>query len=347
MKSIIARRISFLSASLALSALLVVAFAADGRAVTINTVPVGNAGNAGELSGAGAGGFGPDAIVGGVAYDYRIGTTEVTNAQYVEFLNAVADMDTNGLYNTSMGSETRGGIMRSGSSPNFSYSVKPDAFGYTYADKPVIYVSWYDTLRFANWLHNGQPSGLQVASTTEDGAYTFSGATSVGARNTGAIWFLPSEDEWYKAAYYDGSTYNDYPTGTDTPPDNNLPSSDSGNSANFWDNGYTTGTKSYPMTDAGAYMLSASPYGTFDQGGNVFEWNETLVSDSSRGIRGGSWWAGLGALAGTFRGFSDPRVEFDNNIDIGFRMATVPEPGTAILAIVACGLMWVLRKRFK
>jgi hypothetical protein len=47
-------------------------------------------------------------------------------------------------------------------------------------DKPVIAVSWFDALRFINWLENGQPVGLQDASTTEDGAYTFTGASSVG-----------------------------------------------------------------------------------------------------------------------------------------------------------------------
>ena len=75
-------------------------------AATISTVPVGNAGNTGELSGAGAGGAGPDAIVGDVAYKYRIGTTEVTNAQYVDFLNAKAISDPLGLYGVSSRSGT-------------------------------------------------------------------------------------------------------------------------------------------------------------------------------------------------------------------------------------------------
>ena len=105
---------------------------------------------------------------GSVAYDYRIGTTEVTNAQYVDFLNAVAATDPYGLYNTSMGSDTRGGITRSGSGtiPDpYIYSVKADAVGqgpggsdYAYADKPVVYVSWGDAARFSNWLNNGQPT---------------------------------------------------------------------------------------------------------------------------------------------------------------------------------------------
>jgi formylglycine-generating enzyme required for sulfatase activity len=301
----------------------------SARAVTIDTVPVGNAGNAADtqIMSDGTTGY------GSVAYNYRIGTTEVTNAQYADFLNAVADTDTYGLYNTSMGSDTVGGITRTGSSGSYSYSVKADAGSYTYADKPVVYVSWHDSLRFANWLHNGQPAGAQDASTTEDGAYTFSGATSVGGRNSGAIWFLTSEDEWYKAAHYNGGSYYDYPTGTDTTPDNNLPSSDSGNSANFLlDGSNTTGDTNYPLTDAGAYALSASPYGTFDQGGNVWEWNEALISGSFRGIRGSSWSSPAYAMQSSLRDGPGPTVE---TLNLGFRVATVPEPST--LALIALG----------
>src|SRR5665647_1441137 len=71
-------------------------------AVNMETVPVGNPGNAGELSGAGAGGYGPDRICGAVAHAYNIGKYEVTAGQYTEFLNAVAKTDTYGLYSTSM-----------------------------------------------------------------------------------------------------------------------------------------------------------------------------------------------------------------------------------------------------
>src|SRR5689334_6905555 len=86
----------------------------SATAVMIETVPIGNPGNAGELSGTGAGGSGPDAIVGAVAYNYRIGTYEVTNAQYVEFLNAKAASDPLDLYSTSMTTFFFGGITRSG-----------------------------------------------------------------------------------------------------------------------------------------------------------------------------------------------------------------------------------------
>ncbi len=91
-------------------------FLATASAVTIPTVAVGHAGNAADTTGYGT-----------VGYGYRLGTTEVTNAQYVDFLNAVAATDTYGLYNSSMGSGTQGGITRTGLSGSDFNLVKSDA----------------------------------------------------------------------------------------------------------------------------------------------------------------------------------------------------------------------------
>src|ERR1043166_7794532 len=97
------------------------------------------------------------------------------------------------------------GIARAGVSGGYTYSVIGSP------NHPVTYVNWGDAVRFANWLHNGQPSGLQDATTTEDGAYTLNGALSNAdlsavSRNADASWFIPTENEWYKAAYYQPAT---------------------------------------------------------------------------------------------------------------------------------------------
>ncbi len=326
-------------------------------AVLIDTVPIGNPGNAADTR------YVPSQYpnpIGAVAYPYHMGKTEVTNGQYVEFLNAVAASDPYGLYSTGMGNASIGGIVRSGSSGSYAYAIKAPALSgaYAYGGKPVVFVSSGDAMRFANWLHRGQPSGAQDASTTEDGAYTLNGAMSsvalaAVARNGGARWFLPTVDEWYKAAYHknDGVTGNywDFPTGTDTWPNNNLPSADTGNSANYTDGDPTIGNSSYPMTNAGAYALSASPYGTLDQGGNVFEWTETLVtlfSPTAREVRGGAWYSSAELYAGG--GAGGGWESGDDYSGIGFRVASIPEPNALCLGTMAViGIAWRRRRRGK
>ena len=132
---------------------------------SLETVPVGNTGNTGELSGASApDGVGHDRICGAVAYTYNIGKYKVTAGQYCEFLNAVAKTDKYGLYNTNMDTAVDSygcNIKRTGSSGSYTYSVASD-----WANRPVNYVSWGDAVRFANWLHNGQQTGAQGLNTT-------------------------------------------------------------------------------------------------------------------------------------------------------------------------------------
>ncbi len=125
------RGFAFRFSALAVLALL----ATTAQAVTIDTVPVGNLGNGGELSGTGAGGYGPDRICGAVNYPYNIGKYEVTAGQYVAFLTAVAATDAYGLYNVEMDTNAYGcQIQQSGlpGSYSYSYSVAADR-----ANRPV------------------------------------------------------------------------------------------------------------------------------------------------------------------------------------------------------------------
>jgi formylglycine-generating enzyme required for sulfatase activity len=139
---------------------------------------------------------------GGVNYVYEIGKYLVTNCEYVEFLNAVAVTDTYMLYDNRMASGSPfggAGITRSGISGSYSYSVKANM-----GNKPVVYVSWFNAARYCNWLHNNKPTGAQTNSTTEDGAYLLNGAITGNAvaKNSNAKYHIPTENEWYKAAYY-------------------------------------------------------------------------------------------------------------------------------------------------
>ena len=243
------------------------AFAADARAtVTMAWSYVGDPGNAPDTAFTSFGTSG----YGSVGYSYNIGTYDVTNNQYVAFLNSNDPTGENALdlYIREMSDPTyRGGINYNVSAANGSkYSVISGD-----GNHPVNDVNVYNAMRFANWLNNGHVPG-----STETGAYTLGplhgDAIPINGditRNFGATVFLPSESEWTKAAYYNSVTgsYYAYPTSNNTAPTWTGPTA-TPNSVNY---NNAVGN----VTDVGAYAGTISPCGAFDMGGNVFQWTDT------------------------------------------------------------------------
>jgi sulfatase modifying factor 1 len=250
--------------------------------VTIEMVTVGNPGNAADPGLNGMGGHS-----GAVAYEYQIGKYEVTNTQYCTFLNAVDPNGLNvlGLYNAAMSTNTKaGGISFTvANAEGGKYVVKPG-----FSNKPVVMVNLFDAMRFCNWLHNGAIAGGD----TENGAYALAGNSAIPSngttviRNAGARFVVPSEDEWYKAAFHqpsvqggDADGYWLYPTGSNTAPAGTIPPGVAP-AANY------LGVGPNATTDVGAYTTTVGFYGTFDMSGNVEEWVESITGGTSRIFRG-------------------------------------------------------------
>ena len=341
--------------------------AIPAHAITYELVPVGNPGNANDPATGG--------LYGGVAYDYQIGKHEVTIQQYTHFLNAVATTDTYSLYNASMATDLNvAGISRSGTSGSYTYSVINNGGDSSY--RPITYVSWFDAARFANWMANGQPTGAQDSTTTESGAYDLSGATSGDAPaknvtnpNTGAApaSYIPTENEWYKAAFYSpvlnsgSGGYWDYATQSNDEPGNTIGGMT--NQSNTRAGGVFAVTQSSTysasqnyLTEVGAFRISFSAYGTFDQLGNVSEFTDTAslpnphnpLAELKKRI-GCGWECLADKLQGKLVEHVDPLHE---SATLGFRLAApaaVPEPSTYAMALagLACGgfSMWRRRKR--
>jgi formylglycine-generating enzyme required for sulfatase activity len=325
------------------------AFLANGpllaAPITIDWVTVGNPNNPAHWSG-----------YGSVATEYRIAKYEVTIQQYTEFLNAADPHGSNpyGIYDSIMSNESwNRGISFSNAAPS-GHKYGPIGT----ADRPIVFVNWFNAARFANWMHNGQGAG-----STETGAYTLGGVTSGSAPavNPGANIYIPTANQWFKAAYYSPvlnsgtGGYFYYATQSNTAPGNivgNTP-----NQANYYVGSYPNGTFSVTqtgtysnenlLTAVGSFTNSASYYGTFDQSGSVVEWNDgTGAAGLNRGLSGGgfssidvsrdSMWSNVPASGDGFMPFR-----------MGFRLAApvaVPEPSTYAMAFagLACGgySMW-------
>ena len=326
--------------------------AVPARAVTIDWVTVGDPGNPNDTINTGT-----TPNYGAVADSFQIMKFEFTNQQYTDFLNSVDPNGTNpnSVYSESgQGGTTRGGITNTGTTNGSRYAVKPDM-----GDKPVNYVNWFDAARVSNWLMNGATG----TSSMETGAYTLNNATSGNAPavNPGATFYIPTENQWYKAAYYKGGSTNagywTYATQSDTVPTavtaDLTGSGSSGSTGNYANYGRAAGWNGQNgnVTTVGTNG-GASAYGAFDMSGNVNEWNDLdglASSGSSRGLRAGSWFDAASTLSSPIRSSINPSSEF---VYYGLRLASpvpVPEPSTWVMGLagIACGgfSMWRRRKQ--
>ena len=314
--------------------------------VTVDWATVGNAGNPANVNGWGA-----------VSDTFLISAIETTNTQYAEFLNTVdrSGLNPNGVYDPMMGSDSLGGIsFNSGAPSGAKYAVKAGApagspAGTSYAQMPVVFVTWFSAARFTNWLQNGQQAN---SASMEDGTYPLHNQTSgpIPSRNsgTGSQVALPSRDEWYKSAFYNQASYLTWPCQSNQPPTNTVTDLLRPCAANFGG----AATPTVGPINVGSYRNTQSPYGLFDMLGNVTEYTDTAGTEAEAGrvqVFGGSWatplsemtkWSALAPPV--FRGPTNPTGQ------IGFRVATVqavPEPSAAALLAVAAGFAaWRIRR---
>lgn len=269
-------------------------------------------------------------------YDFRIGKYEVTISQYTAFLNSVAASDPYGLYNVGMSTNMNvAGIARSGSSGSYTYSVMTNDGDS--GNRPISHIYWFDAARFANWMHNGATNGAS----TETGAYNLNGASNgIFLKNPDAKWWIPSENEWYKAAYYKGGGTNAgywrNAARSDLTPGNAVGAA--ANQANYRLNlrfavtqlTNFSAAQNY-LTDVGAFINSYSPYGTYDQGGNVYEWTDAVTLSTNRQLRGGDW-LNISVPESNQRLSYPPTGTL--GYQFGFRLATAPTQATNIFLVL-------------
>jgi formylglycine-generating enzyme len=260
--------------------------------IDIDFVTIGNAGNPDDdISGYGA-----------VGYVYSIGKYEITNGQWDTFVSAAGEPTGNapGAYNESA--------------------------SFTGTNIPTNEVSWLEAAQFCNYLTSGDKSiGAYLFSGNNANPGDFLGIDRFSAVLTydGIAYFIPTEDEWCKAAWYTGSEYSIYANGTDTAPTPEV------------DSNYGTGGIYSGPWDVGTGTMEQN--GTFNMMGNVYEWNEGF-NGSYRALRGGSYESDQARIRASWR----LSYSGDDDNSIGFRVASVPEPCS--LAILAIGGL-ALRKR--
>jgi formylglycine-generating enzyme required for sulfatase activity len=297
-------------------------FGSGANEFTIDFVEVGDAGNPDDSGTTGS----YHSVFGAVDYVFRIGTYEVSR-EMIDKANAEGNLGLSMMDMTGIGA---------GNAPT----------------QPAVGISWNEAARFVNWLNDqagvshAYKFALQPGETGYDPSADIklwqSGDTGYNPanpyRNSDAKYFLPSEDEWYKAAYYSGAgaTYFDYPTQQDAP-DVPTPVVSGTDPETAVYNDQTLSAGPAAITQAGGL----SHYGTMAQGGNLWEWVESAfdsTNDSAsenRGVRGGGWFIDELDLRSSARSGDAPAAKvLLFGYEYGFRVASAAQPEVAEPEIV-------------
>lgn len=308
--------------------------------------------------------------VGRVNYRYRVGKTEVTSTQYLQFVRAF------GSHWDAMGGNRLSPLFTGGyiSPVNFDPSVPTDYFingGAEVANKAIT-IDWRVAAYFCNYLNNGAPTIGDPTKETipwsvfASGAYD--SATFVGnpngpgvldqaARSPGAKFWIPSLDEWTKAAYYDRQRYAE---GNPGPYNGAIP--DQQGTGGYWlyphssmnepiignpgvgeVGGFEPGSP-WPL-DVGSYTDVQSPWGVLDMMGSEREWTETVRFLRPDGSHSSSRFT-RGSDNGILEDVNDYFFTGDTlGIAVGLRIAaTIPAPST-VLSLAMPALIAGARRR--
>lgn len=276
---------------------------------------------------------GNEFVFSGVDYRFRIGTYEITNSQWTKFTNSVSAPITG--------------------SPSVGYGLDPYWVG---DNMPNSAVSWYEAAQFVNWLNTskGYQAAYKFTGTQGTTDYTFSiwDATDSGYdasnpyRNANAFYFLPSESEWVKAAYWNGTDLQVYATssGETLHQGNGV----NGTGWNYYSD-VTNKFATYPPAPWNVGSGSRELNGTYDIMSNLWEWMESprqignYIADAQRCIRGGGYTYFQGGQFDQslyFRYYTPPEAQ---PTSVTFRIASIPEPATILLFI--SGLLVRNRKK--
>ena len=273
---------------------------------TIDFVAIGNTGNTADTT-----------TYGAVPYEYRAGVNEISQ-------DDITKATASGMANVTAGAWS--------------------------GSQPAANIDWYEAAAFVNFLNTNSGKTAAYDLTFSSGSWSMALWSSEQAwtaggtnlyRNKDAFYFLPSENEWYKAAYYNaaGTNYFLYPTASSSVPTPVASGTNAGSAV------YNNAGSVPAIVDSAGGL---SPYGTMGQGGNVWEWTESAsdgsnsLSSGDRAVRGGSWSYTEFDLRSSAR--FGPVPTYGSSIN-GFRVASVPEPSTAVLVLLGAGAVYLWKRR--